>query len=406
MLKRLLCIICVLMVSLFVMSGCSSSESVKIDTPNIADSGDTNKTKGQEGSEILIGSASVLSGSASFLGTQLTFGSKVYIDKVNAEGGVNGKKLKFITRDDKYEPATTVTETKKLIEEDKVFTLFDYVGTPTSKEIMSLINEKKMPLLGLFTGAEFLRNPFQPYVFNVRASYYQEAQTIVDKALGDGKKDISVFYQDDAFGLAVLQGTNIALSKVNSKPKELATYKRNEAITQEAVDKIVASKPQAVVMVGTYSQLALFVGKCVEKGLKDTDFYTVSFVGTEAYAEELKKLSPEASKNTYVSQVVPDPKNETVPVVKEFKDALAKGSYPDAPNYVSLEGYINAKVLVEALKRAGKDLTRESYMKALEGMSGYDPGSQIKVGISNSNHQMFNKVFMSKFEEGSFIVKN
>ncbi len=354
--------------------------------------------------EIKIGSSSALSGHASFLGTQLTQGSLALINEVNRTGGIRGRKINLICTDDKYDPPQAFSNTEKLISQDKVFVLFDYVGTPTAKVIVKTINTNKMPILGFFTGAEFLRNPFQPYIINVRGSYYKEAETIVDWWFGKGHKRIAAFIQDDAFGYAVLDGVNLALSRHSLKLAALGKYVRGELPTKAELDKVIAANPDGIVMVGTYTPLALFVKQAKENGLKDAEFHTVSFVGSEAFAKELLAFQNGVEKNVYVTQVVPSPYALSNNLAKEFT-GLYKKYYPqEEPNYVAMEGFVNAKILIEALNRCGKNLTRENFLKTLEKMSDYNAGTNLPCVIGPDNHSFFEKVFISEIKGRNFEI--
>ncbi|HHY59061.1 MAG TPA: ABC transporter substrate-binding protein [Clostridia bacterium] len=358
--------------------------------------------QGITATEIVIGSASALSGHASFLGTQLNRGAQAYFEEVNRQGGVHNRKIRLVLADDMYEPVHAVRETQKLLVEKEVFILFNYVGTPTAEAVLPLVNGARVPLVGVFTGAEFLRHPHQPYVFNIRASYNQETAVMVEAWLAQGKDDIAVFYQDDSFGLAVLSGTALALQKYGKEPVALASFPRGEAPSWQAVRTIVNANPDAVVMVGTYSALAQFVAMAKEAGLTEAEYYTVSFVGSEALAGELSQYPPEIGENVIITQVVPDPFDDSLPVVREFQAAFRRHFPGEEFNYVALEGYINAKILVEALRRAGADLDREKLVQALESLSGYDVGAGLDITVSSSNHQMFNQVFLSRLVDGKF----
>lgn len=352
--------------------------------------------------EIILGSSSALGGHASFLGTQLTQGSMAYFNEVNGKGGIHGRRIKMITYDDKYEPDLTIENTKKLIHQDNVFMLFDYVGTPTSKKIVRLVNEQKIPTLGLFTGAEFLRNPFQSYIINVRASYFMEVETIVDYWISNGKEDIAVFMQDDAFGTAVLAGVRLALARHNKKIKTIASFNRGELPQPEMVAKIVEAKPDAVVMVGTYTPLARFVKMAKETGLHKTQFHTVSFVGSEAFSKALLAFEADVEKNVFVTQVVPSPNDDQKALVGMFRKLYRKYYPQEHPNYVALEGFINASILVEALKRCGRSLNREKLITSLEKMSDYNAGIGLPSTISPDNHNFFEKVYISEIRGNSF----
>jgi ABC-type branched-subunit amino acid transport system substrate-binding protein len=349
--------------------------------------------------EILLGSSLALEGPASFLGTQTNHGMEAYIRSLNEKGGVNGRKVRVIAYNDGYEPVPCVTNTQKLINEDKVFSLTCYVGTPTSVKALPVWTNAKVPLLGFFTGAEPLRSPFNRYSLHVRPSYYQEADAIVDAFVNKlNYKKIAVFYQYDAFGEAVKKGTEIALQKYGLTPVAYGSFERNTLNVDEGLQKIVSSNPDAIVMVGTYSPLAKFVKEAKKAGLSKTVFHTVSFVGPEAFAKE---LGSDASR-CVVTQVMPPYENNTLPVVKEYKTALKKYFPGDSPNFVSLEGFVNAKVLGEGLKRAGKDITREGFIDAVESMNSFDLGG-IMVTYGPEDHVGLEKIYITQIKDGHFV---
>jgi ABC-type branched-subunit amino acid transport system substrate-binding protein len=357
--------------------------------------------------EIIIGSSSALTGHASFLGTQYIHGSLAYINEINAKGGVNGRKIKLITYDDQYDPVKTVANTQKLILEDKVFILFDYVGTPTGVKIIDMTEEAKVPVLGLFTGAEELRTPFRPYIFNVRASYYQETEAAVDYFIKKfGFKRIAVFYQDDAFGLAGLRGVEIALNRYELKPIATGTYFRGTEDVENALIAIKNSNPEAIVMIGTYTPLAKFVKLYKEQGF-DPYFHSVSFVGADAFASELSGKGINTSNKIIVTQVVPDPYETSAIYLKsvnDYRELTAKYFPEDKPNYVGLEGYINAVVLVKVLNGAGRELSRDKFITTIESLEDYAVGIGVPVNYGPYDHQAFDKVHLSRLNNGRFLL--
>lgn len=365
---------------------------------------------GVNGEEIIIGSSSALGGHASFLGTQTIHGSMSYINEINENGGIYGRKIRLITYDDKYDPPKTVANTQRLISQDKVFVLFDYVGTPTSVKIIDIVHKAKVPAVGFFTGAEALRTPYRPYMFHIRDSYYAEAEGAVsyfcDKL--DLKK-IAVMYQEDAFGLAVLSGVQLALERRNLETITTATYIRGTMDVEDALISIKASGADAVVMVGTYSPLAKFIKISHDAGFHPY-FHTVSFVGSRAFGKELietQKIDPSEYEKIIVTQVVPSPFNEEFEGVGEYLALLGKYYPNDEPNYVSLEGFMNAKVLVKAFVDAGKNLTRESFINSIENIRNYDLGIGKAVSYDVLDHKGLEGIYYSKItKEGRFVIFN
>ena len=353
--------------------------------PALAEDGVTEK-------EIRIGMANALSGPASGLGTDLKAGADAFLARVNAAGGVNGRKVVLVSKDDGYEPEKTAAATKALIEQDKVFALFGYVGTPTSAAAVPLAARASVPYLFPFTGAEFLRNPVNKWVFNVRASYFDETEVMVERLTKDaGAKKIALFIQDDAFGEAGKAGVNRALHKRDMKVAEEARYKRNTLDVDEGLAKIKAAAPDAVIFVGTYASLSAVVKKAKVQGIK-AKFMTVSFIGTAGFIKE----AGADGEGVYITQVMPSP-DSGVPVVKQFHQDMKGGPV----NYSSLEGYVDAAVLVEALKKAGANPTRAGFVTALEGLN-TDVGG-LKVGFSATSHQGAKDVFLTIVRGGKAV---
>jgi ABC-type branched-subunit amino acid transport system substrate-binding protein len=347
---------------------------------------------------IVLGQSAAFTGPAAQLGIQMNAGTKAYFDHVNAQGGVFGRKIEIKTRDDRYEATLCVENTKKFIEEDKVFALVSYVGTPTTVAAMPVFTGAKVPLVGPFTGAEALRTPVNRYIFNVRASYYDETEKIVEQLVSTGNHKIAVFYQDDAYGQAGLKGVQIAMDKRNLKIAALGKVERNTIKVEDAVKSINAVEPDGVVMISAYTSITEFVRQMKKAG-SSTQFHNVSFVGSKALADALK----DEGHGVAISQVVPFPWSPSVTIVKEYQDVLTKAGNTDF-NFSSLEGYIVGKVMVEGMRRAGKDLTREKLVTALEGMNNVDIGDFV-VGFSPTNHSGSKFVDLTMIGRGGKFVK-
>ena len=338
----------------------------------------TTLAQGVSDTQVVLGQSVALSGPSEQLGKDMQLGATLYFDRVNAAGGINGRKIVLKTLDDGYEPPRAVANTKKLIDEDKVFALFGYVGTPTSAAVIPISTEAKVPYVGAFTGAELLRSPFNRYIFNVRASYFDETEAIVQHLTAMSVDKIAVFYQNDAYGQAGLTGVKRALEKRKLKVAAEATVERNSVDVKNAVGVMSKAAPQAVVMIGSYKACAQFI-KDMKKAGSTPTFWNVSFVGSKALAAELDR----EGRGVQISQVVPFPWDMTVPVVKEYRRAIEEAKAE--PGFGTLEGYIAAKVMAEGMRRAGRNLTRESFIKAMESMSDYDAGG-FKVSYSPENH--------------------
>lgn len=341
--------------------------------------GTAHSEDGVTADRILLGQSAAFTGPAAQLGIQMRNGIQAYFDYVNAGGGVSGRKLELVSLDDGYEPARCAPNTRRLIEQEKVFALIGYVGTPTMAAAYPIHTKAKVPLVGPFTGAEILRAPFNRYIFHVRASYYDETEKIVEQVVSIGGKNIAVFYQNDSYGQAGLKGVEIAMQKRGLEISALGTVERNTAEVTEAVKTIHAVKPDAVVMISAYTSIAEFVRQMQKAGSTST-FYNVSFVGSKALSDALG----DDGVGVAISQVVPFPWRAAVPVVKEYQQLSKKAGHTDY-NFGAMEGFLVAKVFVEGLRRAGRNLTREGFIEAMERMRDVDLGG-FYVGYSPNNH--------------------
>ncbi|MDY0350590.1 MAG: ABC transporter substrate-binding protein [Desulfobulbaceae bacterium] len=351
--------------------------------------------------EIVLGSSLALEGHAGYLGTQTLHGALAYINFINEQGGIHGRKIRVIAYDDGYDPPRCVANTRRLINEDRVFALFSYVGTPTSVKIIPIVEEEEIPLLGLFTGANALREPFKRYIINVRASYYQETDAVVQHFVEDlDIRKIAVFYQDDDYGFDGLRGAEISLAKYGLTPVATGSYVRGTMDVEEGLERIMASEAEAVVMIGTSDPCAKFISLARAKGFNPM-FHNVSFVGSDELA---RKLGGEGE-GVIITQVVPPP-DETVllPAAEDYALLLAQYYPQHTPTFVGFEGFINAKILVEGLRRTGKDLTREDFIDAIETLNTYFVGIGAKVSFGPDDHQGLSKVYFTRIEEGKAVM--
>ncbi len=339
--------------------------------------------------EILIGSCSALEGPSHFLGTETVNGAKAYFDMVNDAGGVDGRKLKLVSYDDSYDPAKTEGCFNRLMEQ-KVFALGFFVGTPTAVKYVPMVEEHKVPLVGLFTGAQTLYTPLRHWVVNVRASYFDETREQIDGLWGTlGYKRIGVIYPEDPFGTTVLEGVKAALKAHGAEPVASASYQRQTAQVGGAIDTVKAAKPEAVVLVGPANTVAPILKQSHAKGWKPL-FLTVSFVGTDDLIQE----AGADADGMVITQVVPPYYLTELKGVALYRRTLAK-YFPSAqPSFVSLEGFVDARVMVKGLKRAGKELTREGLIHGVESIHEMDLGlgPQLKLNYSAKSHKGFDHV--------------
>lgn len=340
------------------------------------------------GDTVVLGQSAPFSGPAEQLGVLFHQGAKALFDGVNARGGVHGRRIELKHLDDGYEPERCVANTKQFVAQD-VFALFGYIGTPTSMAALPLATEAKLPFFAPFTGAQSLREPFNRYVFHIRASYFDETAAIVRLLTTAGTKKIAVFYQNDAYGKTGLEGVTRALKALNLEPLVTATVERNSSDVGNALATIMTKKPEAVVQIGTYKACAEFIRQARYNWSYQGTFYNVSFVGTQALAEELGS----DAKGVSVSQVVPFPYTPITSLSGEYLQAI-KAKEGVKPNYSGMEGYLAAKVLVEGLSRAGKTLTRDTFIQALESIKNWDLGG-FTVNFGPDKHTASNFVDMT-----------
>ena len=351
--------------------------------------------------KIVFGQAAVFEGPAAALGLGMREGLEAAFAEVNAKGGVKGRKLELVAKNDGYEPNQAIAAVKELIAAN-VFALLGPVGTPTSAATHPIAAEAGVPFIGPFTGAELLRAPYKPHVVNVRASYFQETEAMVERLTTDMKVDkIAIFYQDDAYGRAGLDGVKKALEKRGLPLVAEGTYERNTVAVKQALLNISKAKPQAVVMVGAYKPCAEFIRLSRQLKFNPT-FLNVSFVGSDALAADLG----DKGEGVVITQVVPFPQDTSIPMVGRFHAAL-KAAKPDAkPGFVSLEGYVVGRLVIAALEGMDGEPTRAALMQKLTNGS-FDLGG-IKLTYGANDNQGSDDVFLTVIQkDGSFkAVKN
>lgn len=361
--------------------------------------------RGVSDREIRFGISAPFSGSAKELGRQMKLGIDTAFNRVNDAGGVDGRMLRLIAADDGYEPTRTAETMKQLYEKDQVFGIIGNVGTPTALVALPYALERRLLFFGAFTGANVVRSdPPDRYVFNYRASYAEETNAVVSylvKVRRIQPKQIAVFAQQDAFGDSGFAGVAKAMRALNARDGTVLRlgYKRNTVDVDDAVNQLKAQKTtfKAIVMVATYRAAARFIEKT--HGLYPGMIYTnVSFVGSTALADELMLLGARYATGIIVTQVVPAVAGHST-VVLEYKSALAKYFPGEAPDYVSLEGYVAANLLVEALKRAGPQLDTEKLVDTLESMRNLDLGLGAPLNFGRAEHQASHKVWGTALDE-------
>src|SRR5262245_2572969 len=347
---------------------------------------------------IVFGQSAALKGPAAALGVGMRDGIVAAFQEANASGGVHGRKLDLVSYNDGYEPEMAIANTKRLIDEDKVFALIGEVGTPTSKAVQPITTEQGVPFIGPFTGADFLRDPSLTNVVNIRASYHQETEAWIEHLTTDlGLSRIAVLYQDDSFGRAGLEGVTEALGKRGLALVAEGTYMRGTTAVKRALLAIRKGDPQAVVMVGAYGPCAEFI-KLAHMINLDAVFVNISFVGSEALAEELGR----DGEGVVVTQVVPLPDDVTIPLVARYQRAL-KAVDPNAkPGFVSLEGYITGRLVVEALNKLGNSVTRAGLISTIRDVGVFDLDG-ITLSSGPGDKQGMDEIFHTVIQtDGSF----
>jgi branched-chain amino acid transport system substrate-binding protein len=358
---------------------------------------------------IVIGVSNVQSGPSSALGKNLLEGSRAYFDIVNRAGGIHGRKIDFLVKDDRYEPDPAVENTNDLIARDKVFFLFDYVGTPTLTRVLPLLKyyeDEKIVNVAPFTGADPQRKPpYDKYVFNIRASYREETQALVRALYAKGYRKIGYFGQADAYGKSGETGVKSALANYRLDLVASVTYRRNsplETSMKEQVEILRSRRVEAVISVGTYNPCAAFIRDARVAGW-NVPIANVSFVGADAMLiilnQQSKILGLDLTANLINSQVVPAPDDASHPLVANYRDHIS----PEKAGFISLEGWLNAVVVGEALRRARPSPSRADFIKAMESLRGWDPGLGVKLQFSPTDHQGMHQVWLTRTEHGAWV---
>jgi ABC-type branched-subunit amino acid transport system substrate-binding protein len=378
------------------------------------------------GKEIRIGMSAAFAGPTRGLGIELYRGSMAYLTHVNENGGVFGRRIEVVAYDDGYNPIPTIRNTIRLVEDDDVLLLFNYVGTPTVTRMLPLLKiygaRRDLFLFFPFSGAQPQREgPYAEYVFNLRASYSQEIEGLVNYLISKGRSRIAVFYQIDAYGRSGWEAVHKSLAKKGLRVVGEATYYRGttySASMKPQVKTIRASSPDSIISIGAYAACAAFIRDSRDSGL-NIPIANVSFVDSENMLKLLLKTGEKNGKdyteNLVNSQVVPSHENTELPAVAEYRElisryevmppkSLIKQDYePHKYSPVSLEGFLNAKLLVEILKRMGPDFHPKNVKAVVESIKDYDLGISVPVNFGPDKHQGLDEVFLTTVEQGRFL---
>lgn len=332
-----------------------------------------------------------------------------YFDLVNARGGIHGRKISILLKDDKYEPDPAVQNTDELIRKEKAFFLFDYVGTPTLTRVLPLLKyyEKEMVVnVAPFTGADPQRQPpYDKFVFNIRASYREETRALVHYLYDKGYRRIAFLGQADAYGKSGEIGVTKALAELGLEPVETVSYRRNQPFETDMTAQVRilrAAGADAVIAVGVYGPCGAFVRDARVAGW-NVPVANVSFVGAEVLLDKLRGASKTAGRNLTAnlinSQVVPSPGDLRYPLVADYRAHLASENY----GFVTLEGWLNAVVVTEALRRAGPSPSRGDFIRAMESLHGWDLGLRENLEFSSTSHQGLHRVWLTRTDHGHWV---
>ncbi|MCY4624117.1 MAG: ABC transporter substrate-binding protein [Chloroflexi bacterium] len=343
---------------------------------------------------IHFGQSADFSGSAAALGQNMRIGIQAAFNEVNDQGGINGRRMELSNLDDLYTPEKAVINTIRLIEELEVFALIGAVGTPTSRAAVPVAQEAGVPYIAPFTGAEFLRDPQLENVLNLRSSYFQETEEMVERLTTDlGITRISILYQDDSFGRAGLQGVLNAMEKRDMELASIGLYQRLTTAVKAALLDIRQGDPQAVIIIGAYQPAAALIKWARHLGM-DPVFIAVSFVGSNALAESLGS----GGEDVFITQVVPFPSDASLPITQEYLRALERYFPNREPGFVSFEGYLAGRLAIEGVKRCGEDITRECFLESLRDGEPIDLGG-FHVQYGQGDNQGSDRVFITRIDE-------
>lgn len=322
-------------------------------------------------SEIVIGQSLGLTGPLAAMAPELVNIAKTYIDGVNAQGGVHGRRIRMVTEDDGYKPENSVRLVGKMIAQDHVFALANLTGTANVGAVLPLLAKENppVPLISPFTGADLLREPPINHVFNVRASYGDEVEKLVQHLTTLGVQRISVLWMNNGFGKDGLAGARKSMEKRGLKLHSDAPIQADSSDVQQAVQILSATEPDAIIMITAGAPTVAFI-KAYRKVSRAARFYTTSVMGSQS---TIQALGPDGI-GVVVTSVVPFPWSQSMPVAREYREVLKKAGMEATVSFIGLETFINAKVMVEGLRRAGRDLTRPRFTQAMESMQRFDVG--------------------------------
>lgn len=327
-------------------------------------------------SSITLGQSTTLSGPLGDLGQEVLKGAKVYFDALNAKGGIHGRSIQLRTKDDVYDAKKTLENVNAFITDDSVFALFGTFGTPNNEALIPVAQKAGLPILTPYTGAPSIRKPSIQGVFNLRASYADEMEELVKHLTTLGIKKIGIAYQNNAFGKEALAAATDAMAKRKIKPVLSVSVENNASDAAAASEKLLATDPEALLL-GIAGKPTIEFIKATNQRRKGAQMYALSVLATPS---NLRALGSDGT-GVAISQVVPFPINSTLPIVREYQQAMTAAGHTEY-SHLSLEGYIDAKVAAEGLRRAGRSPTRSGLVSALDAMRHYNVGG-MEVSFGN-----------------------
>jgi ABC-type branched-subunit amino acid transport system substrate-binding protein len=338
---------------------------------------------------VTLSQSTSLSGALGDLGQEVLKGANVYFDALNARGGVNGRSIKLVSKDDAYDSKKTIENINAFIAEDSTFALFGTFGTPNNEALIPVAQKAGLPVLTPYTGAPSIRSKTSRGVFNLRASYADEVERLVEHLSTLGVKKIAIAYQNNAFGKEVLAAATEAMDRRKLKPLLAASVENNASDAQAATEKLLTSNPEALLL-ALAGKPTLEIIKNVAQRRRGLNMYALSVLATPS---NLRALGPDGT-GVAITQVVPFPVNSTTPLVREYRQAMTAAGHTEL-SHVSLEGYINAKVVTEGLRRAGRNLTRAGLVSAMDGMRNYNLGGMdVSFGQGAASSSRFVELTM------------
>ncbi len=348
---------------------------------------------------ILLGQTCALSGPAMDLGLHMKAGINAAFKQYNSGELIKGRRIRLLSMDDYYEPGQAIKNTRHLIENEIVFAIIGAVGTPTSMAAAPIADSAGVPFLAPYTGARFLRQPFQKNIINIRAGYDEETRKIAAFFIETRKfSRIACFYQNDSFGLAGLAGIEAALAEYGLDLVAKDSYQRNTVAVMGGFLRIRNSHPEAVLLAGAYQPTAEFIKLGRAKGMKDVVYCSLSFAGSQS----LKNALGHAAQDVIISQVVPSPDISDLEITREYRRAMADFQPDHSISYISFEGYIAGRFFIQAVRSVSSNLTRKSFIEAIESAGTFDLGG-LTLTFGPGDHQGLDTIFLTTIQNGQII---